>query len=142
MIRIEITANHSVEENILEAFKERDVAKFYTKYPTVYGVGSTGPRMGDSIWPETNFALVIWCEANEAKLIEEAVAAVKEQFPDEGIKLFKLFDSSAYQLSPHLALPKPEKSQENKEIQEEIIEEDFSYLFRQRNRFGPEEENT
>jgi hypothetical protein len=44
--------------------------------------------MGDAIWPEENFALVIWCEEDEARRISEAVAVVKLKFPDEGIKVF------------------------------------------------------
>jgi hypothetical protein len=94
MLRIEIVANHSVEENLLEAFAREKVGKFYTKYSNVFGVGSSGPRMGDAIWPEENFALVIWCEEEEARGIARATAAVKEQFPDEGIKLFGLPDES------------------------------------------------
>jgi hypothetical protein len=92
MIRIELIANHSVEDNILESLKDHGVGKYYTKYPGVYGVGTSGPRMGDAIWPEENFALVFWCEVDEALDIARAVAAVKETFPDEGIKLFGLPD--------------------------------------------------
>ena len=88
MIRVEIIANHSVEENILEALAKEQVGKFYTKIPNVLGVGSAGPRMGDAVWPEENFALVIWCEEAEAKNIKRAVDSVKEKFPGEGIKLF------------------------------------------------------
>ena len=88
MIRLEIVANRSVEENIFEAFKKEGVGKYYTKYPTIFGVGSSGPRMGDAIWPEENFALVIWCEEDEALAIRRVVASVKEEFPDEGIKVF------------------------------------------------------
>jgi hypothetical protein len=90
MLRIEIIANHSVEENILEAFAREQVGKYYTKHPNVFGVGSSGPRMGDAIWPEENFALVVWCEEEEARGIARAVASVKERFPGEGIKLFGL----------------------------------------------------
>jgi hypothetical protein len=90
MLRIEVVANHSVEENILEALKDEGAGKFYTMYPNVMGVGSSGPRMGDAIWPEENFALVVWCEETEARAIERAVAKVKEKFPDEGIKIFGL----------------------------------------------------
>jgi hypothetical protein len=90
MLRIEIIANHSVEENILEALIKDDVGKYYTKYPSILGVGSTGPRMGDSVWPEENFALVIWCEIEEARAIERTVSKVKETFPGEGIKVFGL----------------------------------------------------
>ncbi|MCL2008663.1 MAG: hypothetical protein FWG77_11335 [Treponema sp.] len=88
MIRLEIIANRSVEENILDAFKREGVGKYYSKIPTVFGVGSSGPRMGDPIWPEENFALVIWCEKPEAAKIRRAIMEVKKQYPDEGIKIF------------------------------------------------------
>ena len=90
MIRVEIVANHSVEENIFEAFAKEQVGKYYTKFSNVLGVGSAGPRMGDAIWPEENFVLVIWCEPREAMGIKRAVNKVKEQFPDEGITFFSL----------------------------------------------------
>ena len=90
MIRLEIVANHSVEENILESLRKEGVGKYYTKYPAILGVGSSGPRMGDAIWPEENFALVIWCEEEEGRTIKQAVDSVKKLFPDEGIKLFGL----------------------------------------------------
>ena len=88
MIRVEIIANHSVEENILEALKHEDAGKYYTKYPGIFGVGNTGPRMGDAVWPEENFVLVIWCEEEEARAIKRAVENVKVKFPGEGIKIF------------------------------------------------------
>jgi nitrogen regulatory protein PII len=90
MIRVEIIANHSVEENILEALAKEQVGKYYTKYSNVLGTGSAGPRMGDAVWPEENFVLVIWCEEDEARSIKRAVAKVKEQFSGEGIKIFGL----------------------------------------------------
>jgi hypothetical protein len=103
MLRIEIIANHSVEENILEAFSREGVGKFYTKYSSVFGVGSSGPRMGDAVWPEENFSLVIWCEEDEARGIARAVAEVKEQFPDEGIRVFGIpAESNRF---PHVAEP-------------------------------------
>jgi len=88
MIRVEIIANQSVEENILEALAKEEVGKFYTKYPNILGVGTSGPRMGDAIWPEENFALVIWCDKDEAIKIVKAIRAVKKKFPGEGIKIF------------------------------------------------------
>ena len=90
MIRLEIIANHSVEENIHEALDFEGVGKNYTKYPHILGAGSSGPRMGDAVWPEENFALVIWCEEEEARRIQRAVGEVKTHFPDEGIKVFGL----------------------------------------------------
>jgi hypothetical protein len=88
MIRIEIIANHSIEENIMEALVREQAGKFYTKIPNIFGVGSSGPRTGDNVWPEENFSLVIWCEKEEAEAIRRAVDSVKAKFPNEGIKLF------------------------------------------------------
>jgi nitrogen regulatory protein PII len=88
MQRVEIVANHSVEENILDALKDKGVGKFYTLFPNVMGVGTSGPRMGDAVWPEQNFAMVIWCEKEEARGILKAIEEVKQRFPSEGIKVF------------------------------------------------------
>jgi hypothetical protein len=88
MIRIELITNRSVEEDILEAFSREGVAKYYTKYIGVQGVGSSGPRMGDAVWPEENIVFVVWCEEEEAQRIARVVAKVKQQYPHEGIKLF------------------------------------------------------
>jgi hypothetical protein len=90
MTRIEIFSNRSVEENLLDAFQNRGVAKAYSKLPVIHGAGTSGPRMGDSVWPEENVAFIIWCDDLEAKLVKEAVDEVKAQFPDEGIKLFAM----------------------------------------------------
>ena len=88
MIRIEIIANRSVEENILETLNKEGVGKHYTMIPNVVGVGACGPRMGTAVWPEENFLLIIWCEEEEAEKIRQAIAKIKEKFPGEGIKLF------------------------------------------------------
>jgi hypothetical protein len=92
-MRMEIIANHSVEEDIFEAMKRRGVGGFYTKIPSVQGVGSSNPRLGDPIWPEENFLLIIYCGETEAQQIAQAVAEVKSRFEEEGIKLFAVQDA-------------------------------------------------
>ncbi|MBW8002916.1 MAG: hypothetical protein FVQ80_12990 [Planctomycetes bacterium] len=92
MKRIEIIANHSVEEDILEALKRRKAGKYYTKIPSVQGVGSSDPRFGDHVWPEENCVIIIYCGEEEAILIREAVSEVKGRFETEGIKLFEIGD--------------------------------------------------
>ncbi|MDR1230681.1 MAG: hypothetical protein LBK61_04690 [Spirochaetaceae bacterium] len=115
MTRIEIFTNRSVEENLVEAFQNRDVAKTYSKVPIVHGVGSSGPRMGDAIWPEENVAFIIWCDEDEAESIKQAVDEVKSQFPGEGIKFFSMErDSGGGELryadrAEHSALEGPEE---------------------------------
>jgi nitrogen regulatory protein PII len=88
MKRVEIIANRSVEDNIHEALREAEVAKLYTEVPVVHGVGTKGPRMGDAIWPEENFMMVVWCDDDEARRIRVAIEPVKAQYPNEGIKIF------------------------------------------------------
>lgn len=90
MKRIEIIANRSVEEDLLEGFEKAGVGKYYTKVPIVVGVGNSGPRMGDHIWPEENFMLIIYCENEEAEGIQKVVADQKAFFKNEGIKIFEL----------------------------------------------------
>jgi hypothetical protein len=46
--------------------------------------------MGDHIWPEENFMLIIYCENEEAEGIQQVVANQKEFFKDEGLKIFEI----------------------------------------------------
>jgi len=90
MKRIEIIANRSIEEDMFEAFGKAGVARHYTKIPIVVGVGNSGPRMGDHIWPEENFMLVVYCEDEEAAGIHAEIKKLKEFFKTEGIKIFEI----------------------------------------------------
>jgi hypothetical protein len=65
--------------------------------------------MGDAVWPEENFILVIWCDEEEARAIERAVASVKKKFPGEGIKLFSLSSLAGQASAGEPPPPAPEK---------------------------------
>lgn len=88
MKRVEIIANLSVEEDLMEAFSRAGIVKAYTKIPVVHGSGRSDPKMGDAVWPEENFILLVYCDEAEAGSIEEAVGEMKHRFPHEGIKVF------------------------------------------------------
>ncbi len=90
MNRLEIMANRSVEEDLFQELQSRGVGHCYTRIDDVAGVGSSGPRHGDHVWPEINFMLIVYCEETEAAGIRAAVNAVKERFVDEGVKLFEI----------------------------------------------------
>jgi len=90
MKRLEIVANRSVEEDLFQELQSRSVGSCYTRIDDVSGVGNSGPRHGDHVWPEINFMLIIYCDEAEAAGIRAAVNAVKERFVDEGVKLFEL----------------------------------------------------
>lgn len=89
MKRIEIIGNRSIEEDLFDTFKKKDIVKNFTKIPSVHGVGTSGPRQGDHIWPEENFLLIVYCTDTESEKIKKAVKELKSYFKDEGLKLFE-----------------------------------------------------
>lgn len=90
MKRVEIIANRSVEEDLMEAFSNAGIVKAYTRIPVVHGSGHSDPKMGDAVWPEENFIMLVYCDESEAIRIEETVAKIKLRFSREGIKVFTI----------------------------------------------------
>ncbi len=90
MKRLEIIANRSIQADMFDAFKKADIVKHYTLIPIVLGIGNSGPRMGDHIWPEENFSIIVYCENSEAEKIKNVVSELKGFFTNEGIKLFEI----------------------------------------------------
>jgi hypothetical protein len=92
MKRMELIANRSVENEIIEAL-ERNISDFYyTLLPQIHGKGKTKYRLGTATWPELNFLLISYLDNDAAAKAEEAILGVKERFPREGIKLFMMND--------------------------------------------------
>ena len=91
MKRIEVIANHSVEADIIDAVEKASGGKsYYTKIPVVFGKGNSNPKMGDAVWPEENFMLIIYTDENKSFSIKKGIDSVKADFPDEGIKYFEI----------------------------------------------------
>jgi len=90
MIRIEIIANNTVEEDIQEALNKIEPGFYYTRFNNVHGRGSSSPRMGDAVWPEENFVYVIYTDEEKAKLFMEAIRQIKMKFTQEGIKAYAI----------------------------------------------------
>jgi nitrogen regulatory protein PII len=89
MKKIEIIANLSVEEDIMQMLEKVGI-KAFTKIPVVHGMGNSNPKMGDSIWPEENFMLIVYTDEIFVNVLIEEIAKLKKKFPDEGIKYFAL----------------------------------------------------
>lgn len=88
MYRIEIVSNKSVEEDIIQSLEEYVPGILYTTIPLAYGRGSDDYKLGTTTWPETNFVLISYIKDEELNRVRAVLKAVKEKFPDEGIKLF------------------------------------------------------
>lgn len=88
MYRAEIIANQSVQDDIIELLEENIPNVLYTIFPLVVGRGKKNYKLGTSTWPETNFVLVSYIEDSEKEKVEKIIQAIKNRFPDEGVKLF------------------------------------------------------
>ncbi len=88
-IRTEIILNRAIEEDLMERLAHHAVAERYTVFVGVQGVGSSGERRGDHVWPEENIVVLFYLPEEESSRVLEAVRELKRQFPHEGIKLFQ-----------------------------------------------------
>ena len=88
MKRLELIANRSVENEILEALEKNISDFYYTLLPQIHGKGKTRYRLGTATWPEMNFLLISYLDDISASTAHQAIKKVKEKFPKEGIKLF------------------------------------------------------
>jgi hypothetical protein len=88
--RLEIIANKSIQGDMFDIFKKKNIVRNFTIIPMAHGVGTSGPRQGDHIWPEENFILIVYCAEEEAVKIKESIEELKCLFVDEGIKIFEM----------------------------------------------------
>ena len=72
----------------MDALKAEKADRVDTKLNSVHGAGYSDPKMGDPVWPEENFILIIYCSEEEGVSVKKAVESVRERFPDEGIRCF------------------------------------------------------
>ncbi len=90
MRRVEIIAAQAILDDVLEALEHFSVPMHYTIIPTAHGRGRTIPKLGDDVWPEENFILIMYCEDEILVQIEQALALVKKKYDHEGIGYFVL----------------------------------------------------
>ena len=90
MRRIEVIANRSVQEELIEAFEHALPDFFYTVVPVVHGRGRQKRRLGTSTWPEENFLLLAYIRDEDRTAVGNVVASVKRKYPKEGIKIFSV----------------------------------------------------
>ncbi len=88
MLRVEIIANQSVEDDIIEGIEKNLPDLEYTIIPGVHGKGKSAHKLGNNVWPEENVLIFTYTEEEKAENIKEIVNAVKDRFPEEGISIF------------------------------------------------------
>ena len=86
--RAEIISNQSVEDDIIERLEEEIPDIQYTLMNDVHGKGLHTKKLGSAAWPEQNFVLYAYVDADAARKIKAMIEKVKVKFPKEGISLF------------------------------------------------------
>ncbi len=86
--RAEIISNQSVEDDVIELLEQEIPDIQYTLMNDVHGKGLKTRKMGSAAWPEQNFVLYAYVDAEAASKVKSVIAAVKTRFPNEGISLF------------------------------------------------------
>lgn len=88
MTRLEIISNNTIEVDIIEALTAVNRDLNYSKISSVHGKGNSSPKNGDAIWPEENFIFIIYCSDDLAEQYITAISVVKNNFRQEGLKVF------------------------------------------------------
>jgi len=90
MKRLEIIANRSVQEELIEAIEAAVPAIRYTVLSSAHGRGTDDWKLGTTVWPEENFLWFAYLADDEARAIFAVVADAKARYPREGIRAFSV----------------------------------------------------
>lgn len=88
MRRMEIIANRSVQDDLVDALEGAIPEFYYSLVPLVHGRGRQRRKLGTATWPEENFLLLAYLPDEDCGAAREVVARIKGKFPKEGIKVF------------------------------------------------------
>lgn len=92
MIRIELIANQSVQDVLINNLESLIPDFYYTLIPLVYGRGKESYKLGTTTWPETNILLLAYTDDSNEETVQTIISYVKSKHKDEGIKLFIMHD--------------------------------------------------
>jgi hypothetical protein len=81
--------DRAIDEEVLEALTGCRV-EHYTRWHDVSGVGTTGPHLGDHIWPAMNNAMMSVLPAEGAEAVLARVRELQAEFPYTGLRAILL----------------------------------------------------
>jgi hypothetical protein len=85
MKRLEVIANQSLREELIDELEAAMPDIEYTLIPIVHGKGRRKRKEGTRTWPETNFYLLCFLEDETAAKAAEVVRTIVRRFPAEGV---------------------------------------------------------
>ena len=85
MKRLEVIANRSVHDELIEALEGSLPDIEYTLMPLVHGRGKRKRKLGTRTWPETNFLLISYLDEANVEKARAVVSGIERKFPNEGV---------------------------------------------------------
>lgn len=77
--------DRAIDDEVLDALTACCV-EYYTRWHDVSGVGSTGPHLGDHVWPAMNNAMMSVVPAEGVETILARVRELQAEFPYTGLR--------------------------------------------------------
>ena len=88
MIRAEIIANQSIEEDIIELLEIMGIGEAFTYIPHVHGRGRHGRKEASAVWPEENIIFIIYTEDEQLPVLSAGLESIKDDFKTEGLQCY------------------------------------------------------
>jgi hypothetical protein len=77
--------DRAIDEEVLDVLTSCCIDN-YTRWQDVSGVGSTGPHLGDHVWPAMNNVMMTVVPEDRKVEILERVRRLQEDFPFTGLR--------------------------------------------------------
>lgn len=77
--------DRAIDDEVIDALTACCI-QHYSRWHDLSGVGSTGPHMGDHIWPAMNNAIMSVVPAEAAEAVLSRVRELQAEFPFTGLR--------------------------------------------------------
>jgi hypothetical protein len=85
-----VVYNDAIDETLVSAFKEADIAG-YTKWRETLGEGEESePKLGTHFWPGRNNVLAVVLDDERVPVLSDIIKKLKTRYPKTGIRSFIL----------------------------------------------------
>jgi hypothetical protein len=88
-VAVFIFYDRAIDEEVLDVLTSCCI-ETYTRWHNVSGVGSTGPHLGDHVWPALNNVMMTVVPEERKTEILERVRRLQEDFPFTGLRAVAL----------------------------------------------------
>ena len=84
-IAVFVIYDRALDDEVLASLAECSLERF-TRWHNATGVGTTGPHLGDNVWPALNNVLLVVTEEARRSEVLKRIRALQEEFPYTGLR--------------------------------------------------------